>query len=189
MMNMEDTKIIELYEARDEGAIEATREKYGTYMNAIAYNITRSREDSEECVQDAYVKTWGAIPPAKPDSLKAFVGRITRNTALDRYSRNTAEKRGGSETDLIYEELAECLSEKAGSLPEDAVELKELTAIINEVLSTLSRDSRNIFVLRYWYMYSDAEVAEKLGFKEGKVRTSLSRTRAVIRETLIREGY
>ena len=186
---MEDLKIIELYEQRDEAAIEQTQLKYGSYLNAIACNILRSREDSEECLQDSYVKTWNAIPPAKPKSLKAFIARITRNTALDRYSSLTAEKRGGGETALVYEELSECLAEKAMGLPENELELKELTALINEMLKGLSKGSRNIFVLRYWYMYSDAEIAKALGCSESKVRTSLSRSRAVLKNQLAKQGY
>jgi RNA polymerase sigma-70 factor (ECF subfamily) len=186
---MEDQKIIELYEQRSEDAIAETRNKYGAYLKTIAYNILHNQEDSEECLQDTYMKTWNAIPPAKPNSLKSFIGRITRNAALDKYNKENAEKRGGGEIALVYEELSECLAAKVAGSPESEVELKELTALINDMLSDFSNDARNIFVLRYWYMYSDREIAERLGFTENKVRTSLSRTRAVLKDLLIEQGY
>lgn len=186
---MEDLKIIELYEQRSENAIEETRIKYGAYLKTIAYNILHNQEDSEECLQDSYMKTWNAIPPAKPNSLKSFIGRIARNTALDKYNKENAGKRGGGELDLVYEELSECLAAGTVETPESEFELKELTALINDMLSDFSEDARNIFVLRYWYMYSDREIASRLGFTENKVRTSLSRTRAVLKDLLKEQGY
>ncbi len=187
---MDDLKIIELYEARSELAIESTKAKYGAYMNTIAYNVLRSHEDSEECVSDSYMKTWNAIPPAKPKLFKAFLARITRNTALDLLEKKDAEKRGGGEIALALDELAECISGGIGDAdPALALEAKELGATINELLGTLKDDARRIFVLRYFYLYSVAEISEMLDVSAGKVSTSLCRSRSSLKESLEKLGY
>ena len=113
---MDDKSIIQLYFDRNEKAIEEAAAKYGSYCCAVAENILASREDAEECVNDALLKAWNAIPPAKPAVLRTFLGRITRNTALDLYKKKTAEKRGGGQFAAVLGELAECVS--GGSEPE-----------------------------------------------------------------------
>jgi len=185
---MEDLRIIELFEARDESAIIAAKEKYGAYMNSVAYNILRSHEDSEECLNDSYMKTWNAIPPAKPNNFKAFLARITRNTALDLYEKKNAEKRGGGELALALDELAECIA-GVDINPEKSLEMKELAADINDMLDTLKPEARKIFVLRYFYMYSVSEIADILRINSGKVSVSLNRSRAALKEKLEGLGY
>jgi len=184
---MEDLRIIELFEARDENAIIAAKEKYGAYMNSVAYNILRNREDSDECLNDSYMKTWNAIPPAKPNNFKAFLARITRNTALDLYEKKNAEKRGSGEVALALDELAECIA--GNENPEKSLEMKELAADINDVLETLKPEARKIFVLRYFYMYSVLETADRLRISSGNVSVSLSRSRAALKEKLEGLGY
>jgi len=187
---MEDNKIIELYEKRDELAISETNNKYGRYMNTIAFNVLRNKEDSEECVSESCLKTWNAIPPAKPNSFKAFIGRITRNTALDCLEKQTAEKRGGGEVALALDELAESISSFSMDVdPNGELEAKELSELINEMLESLSTEARRIFVLRYYYLYSVSEIAERLEVKAGKVSTSLSRSRSILAGLLKKEGY
>ena len=112
---MEDNKIIELYFARSEEAIKQTELKYGNYCFLIARNILSSREDAEECVNDTYLNAWNSIPPNRPDPLKTFLGRITRNLAINRYIRIRAKKRSG-ETDLLFEEVCEFLPDNRVSL-------------------------------------------------------------------------
>ena len=129
---MEDEKIIELYWGRDREAIAETNKKYGAYCMTVANNILQNREDSEECVNDTYFKVWNAIPPTRPKIFSAFLGKITRNLAFNRYRRDTAEKRGGGEMPLILDELSELVSGKDDV--ENAVELGELKADLNMFL-------------------------------------------------------
>ena len=184
---MEDSKIIDLYWARAEEAINESQNKYGPYCGRIAFNILADRQDSEECVSDCFLKAWGAIPPARPSCLRTFLGRITRNLALDRYEMEHAQKRGGGELALALEELSECI----GKEPDiDAhIEAAELTAILDRFLSALRPDVRKMFVRRYWYMDSIAGIAERYGFTESKVKTALLRARAELKIELSKEGY
>ena len=107
---MDDAQIVRLYWDRDERAISATAEKYGNYCAAIARNILSSNEDAEECVNDTYLHAWNSMPPRRPNILSAFLGKLTRNLSLNRYHRNTANKRGGTEVPLVLEEIAELVS-------------------------------------------------------------------------------
>ena len=102
---MRDHEIIELYWARNESAIAATAEKYGSYCHTIAYNILRNKEDAEECANDTYLGAWNSIPPQRPNRLSIYLGKITRNLALNRYKRYTAEKRGHGQVVLALSEL------------------------------------------------------------------------------------
>lgn len=140
---MEDSEIIDLYFNRSEAAISETRLKYGKYCYAIAYRILDSELDAEECVDDAYLSVWGLIPPQRPVCLKAFLGKITRNIALNRYDHNNAAKRS-SKFEVIIDEYFECTH--GGSVFDSDIEIKEL---INNFLSTLSKRNRNIFLQRY----------------------------------------
>ena len=184
---MEDSQIIQLYWDRDESAIPATSEKYGNYCTAIAKNITGSLEDAEECVNDTWLSAWNSIPPHRPVVLVAYLGRITRNLSLNRYRRNTAEKRSGGEMSTVFDELEECVSGRYD--PTERVETQELMDTINHFLETLPEEKRNIFVLRYWYAESIADIAARLGKKEGAVSMTLSRMRAQLRQYLLEGGH
>ncbi len=180
---MDDRSIVKLYMDRSEDAVKATSEKYGRYLTAIANRILRSPEDAEECVSDSYLKIWNAIPPADPPVFRAFIARITRNTALDRYDAVTAEKRGAGEPELCYDELAECLSSEGdyGSV--------EFAEILNSFLGGLSEENRRMFIRRYWYFDSIAELAEEFSCGESRVKTALFRMRKEFGEKLSEEGY
>ncbi len=183
---MEDIRIIELYSARSERAIAETATKYGAYLNKIAFNILHDNMDAEECVSDTYMNVWEAIPPAFPKVFKSFIGKITRNLALDRYEKNTAQKRGGGRVPECLEELAECVggsSEGAGFTEE-----LEISEILNDFLEGLKPDTRKIFVRRYWYMDSIKEIAEGYSLGESNVKTTLFRVREQLREYLEKEG-
>ncbi len=184
---MQDTEIIELYWARSERAIPATSERYGSYCSAIAWNILHSREDAEECVNDTWLNAWNAMPPHRPSILSAFLGRLTRNLALDRCQRNTAEKRGGGEVPAILDELSECVS--GSEDVEGSVERQEVLAAINAFLRQLPERNRQLFLCRYWYSDSVANIAERFGMKENAVSKSLGRTRAALREHLQKGGF
>ena len=180
---MEDGQIIDLYWNRDQRAIPETDGKYGRTLHGIAWNLLRSREDAEECVNDTYLRAWEAIPPARPGALRAWLGRITRNLSLDRWKRRGAEKRGGG-AEALLGELEDCLPGTAGRSVEDL----ELAELLNAFLRGLSREGRAMFLRRYWYGQSVAEIAGAFGCGEGKVKSALFRSRRALREYLEKEG-
>ena len=184
---LNDERIVRLYWDRDEGAISATAEKYGKYCAAIAQNIIGVREDAEECVNDTYLRAWNSMPPHKPQVLSAFLGKITRNLAFDRYKRRAADKRGGGEMSAVLDELSELISDTEEL--EDALYKKELISAINVFLGTLSSDKRCIFVRRYWYADSVSDIAVRLGKKEGAVSMMLGRLRRQLRDYLTERGF
>lgn len=184
---MLDEQIIELYFERKESAIAETDVKYGRYCTTIANNILHNAEDSEECKNDTYMKTWSVIPPKKPDNFRAFLGRIARNLALDMYEKLHRKKRDINSTEAILDELAECIPDPNADV-ERISEDSELRDAINAFLGTLSEDSRKIFVRRYWYASSVEEIASDYGFGKSKVKMSLSRTREKLKEHLESEG-
>lgn len=183
---MEDTAIIDLYWARSQQAISASEEKYGAYCHTIARRILDREEDAEECVNDTYLRAWEAIPPARPGAFRIWLGQITRNLSLDRWKSLRAEKRGGG-AELLLGELEDCLPASGGG-PERELEDQELAELLNVFLRGLSREGRAMFLRRYWYGESVAEVALALGCGEGKVKSSLFRSRKALREYLEKEG-
>lgn len=184
---MKDNEIVALYIARDETAIDITDKKYGSYCFVIANNLLGDRQDAEECVNDAYLKTWNAIPPAQPQNLKIFLGRITRNLALDRFRANNRVKRGGGELLTPLDEVVELVADTT-ELSDDGAE-REFVELLSNFLKKLSVRERNIFIRRYFYFDSAACIAEMLGLRESNVNMILSRTRKKLRELLRKEGY
>lgn len=182
---MEDNEIIGLYFARSEQAIEETASKYGPYCHTIAYHILESNEDSKECVNDTYLHVWNVIPPQKPNSFRAFLGRITRNLALGKYRAKHAQKRGGGNVELALEELREAAS---CLLPEDAIYEDELVQLIDAFLEGLTPQARVFFVRRYWYLSSVKEIAADYRVSVSKVKMSLLRSRNTLKTRLEREG-
>lgn len=184
---MEDSRIIDLYFARDEQALYETEQKYGRYCFSLANAILSNTEDSEEVVSDTYLKTWDAIPPRRPVVFKMFLAKITRNLAFTRWRAATAQKRGNGEMSVVLDELAECIP--APGAPEDALKLKELTAAIRAFLDTLSIREQNIFLRRYFFVEETEVIAARYGMRPDTVRRSLSRTKAKLKKYLIQEGY
>ena len=182
---MDDSEIIRLYFARSERAIRESRDKYGPYCAAIAYRILASIEDTEECVSDTWHRAWEAIPPASPADLRAYLGKTTRNLALSRLRERGAAKRGGTSVQLALDELGECVP--AGESPEDELLRRQLAESVNRYLETLPQEKRAIFVLRYWYLCSGAEIAKKTGIRETTVRTVLFRLRKQLKTHLEKE--
>ena len=180
---MEDYKIVDLYWERKEKAIAETEKKYGRLFRRIAGNILGSAQDAEECVNDAYVRAWESIPPQKPEKLSAFLGKITRNLALNRYAREHAQKREGG-MPLILDEVAELIADRSLPAPDDALAFREL---INRFLADLPPRTRIVFVKRYWYMYSTKEIAASCAISEGSVKMLLMRTRNQLKKRLEQE--
>ena len=180
---MEDREIIELYWRRSERAIACSEEKYGAYCRAVARQILRSLEDTEECVSD----TWlAAMPPHRPAVLRTFLGRLTRNLAVNRRIYDGAQKRGGGEVSLALDELRECAG---GDTAEEAFEAAELGRLIDRFLRGLSASECNLFLRRYWYLDSIDMLAARYGLRPGAVKTRLHRTREKLRTFLRKEGY
>lgn len=183
---MEDTNIVALYWQRSPQAIVETDGKYGAYCRSIAYRICRSREDAEECVNDTWLSAWNAMPDKRPDRLSPFLGRIVRNHALHRVESASRLKRGGGEAALALEELEECVA--APGDPAGQVELRELERAIDRFVASLPEDARRVFLARYWYLYPVAEIAQRLGYSESKVKSLLHRTRLRLQRSLREEG-
>ncbi len=182
---MDDNRIIALFFARSELAIQALAAKYGALCRRIAVNILADPQDAEECVNDTYLGVWNAVPPHKPDPLRSFVCRIVRNLSISRYHANTARKRN-SHYDMALEELEGML---CGATAEQALEEKELSRSINRFLDLLDERTRVMFVLRYYHACPVAEIAHKLGLRPNNVSVRLLRTRDKLREHLREEGY
>lgn len=183
---MDDQQIIELFWQRSENAIAEVDRKYGSYCHHIAWGILGSREDSEECVSDTWLRAWDAIPPQRPGDLATFLGKITRNLALDRYASRGAKKRGGGQLPLALEELRDCVP--AGDPTAQLIDRVVLTGALNQFLASLTPEARNIFLRRYWYFSSLREIAMDLGVSESKVKMSLLRSRGKLKKILQKEG-
>lgn len=175
---MEDQGIIQLYLQRSQQAIFETRNKYGAYCRAIARNIVANSSDIEECENDTYLAAWNAIPPNQPRRLPVFLGRITRNIALDKHGYNTAKKRS-RQLEVILEELEDCLP--AAETVETQYAAGETARLINEFLYGLEEGTRNLFIRRYWYADSIESLAGRFDMSSSKVKSSLFRTRNKLR--------
>ena len=179
---MDDKTIVALYWERAEAAIEHSQQKYGKYCYRIADNILHNHEDDEECVNDTWVRAWNAMPPERPTVLQAFLGKITRNLALDRYAHDRAKKRG-AEIDDVAEEFWQCVPNGELSLADQAA----LHQAINGFLATLPERTRIIFLQRYWYVCPIEQIAAETGLAPGNVKVILHRTRRSFKEYLEKE--
>lgn len=184
---MEDTKILDLYFARNEQAILETDRKYGPYCFSLARSILENDSDAEEAVNDTYFKTWNAIPPNRPKVLKLFLAKITRNLSFSRWRSLSAGKRGGGEMALVLEELADCIPSPV--TVEDTFNAKELAETIRSFLDTIPVREQDIFLRRYFFVEESETIASRYGMKPAAVLRSLSRTRAKLKQYLIKEGY
>ena len=182
---MDDKRIINLFFARSDKAIDELDKKYGQICKSVAENVLSDSRDAEECVNEAYLQLWNKIPPVRPTSLSAYLLKAVRNISINRHLHNNVEKRRGNYA-LCIDELSETVA-VSQSIEEDISE-KELTSYINEFLGTLDKMSRVIFVRRFWYMDSYESIAKVLGIREGAVRTRLSRTRARLKAFLDERG-
>lgn len=180
---MEDQQIIDLYFARSETAIAETERKYGNYCRSIAGNILHDGSDSEECVSDTWLRAWEAMPPQRPTRLGAFLGRITRNLALDRWRARNSRSRGGG---AVSEELDECLT--TGDPTEAMTDRVVLTQVLDRFLAELPEKKRKLFLRRYWYFSSVEELSRDFGMSRSNVKMTLLRLRRELKELLIREG-
>lgn len=183
----EDKLIVDLFWNRDENAIRILADKYNSDFVRISYNILNSREDSEECVNDAYLNTWNSIPQARPNSLYAYVGKIVRSLSINRLKSVNARKRGGGNSDLLLSELQECLA--AGGSADETAECRELAGYISEFLWSVKRRDRALFLERYWCGMTVKDIAAKYQMTHKKVESILYRCRTKLRIYLEERGY
>ena len=181
---MEDTNIVDLYLLRDEAAISQTKEKYGKRLYTLAYGIVKDAQSAEECENDTYMAAWRSIPPHEPRSyLYAFLARITRHVALNVCRRSKRQP-------MICElsaEMEECIP--APNSGECLLDDMTFSEAINGFLGNLKEEKRNIFIRRYWYLESTADIARRFGISESKVNITLFRCRNQLKEYLKKEGY
>ena len=187
MQPMDDGDILELYQQRDQRAISETQQKFGGLCMQMACSLTGSRQDAEECLNDALLRLWENIPPAQPQSLGGYLMTVCRNLALDCRKLRFREKRGSGQNSLNLDELAECIASKEH--PEDTFDKRALSEAIGRFLDTQPAEARVMFVMRYWSCLSVQEVAKECGAGESKVKMTLLRTRNKLREFLEQEGY
>lgn len=181
---MDDHQIIKLFLGRSQQAVDSLEKKYGRLCKAISYNILRNVQDAEECANDAYLAVWNTIPPKVPDSLPAYVAKITRNISLKKYRENTAAKRDKS-YEVSLEEICECFKSQNNTC--DVVEAKELAAHINEFLKGLGKEDRIMFVQRYWFAREIPEIAESMKRSRNYINVHLYRVREKLRAYLREE--
>lgn len=183
---MEDSAIVERFLKRDESAVDLTAQKYGLSLRKIACRILEDMASAEECENDTYLEAWNRIPPNEPRTyLFAFLGRITRHLAIDICRKNASQKRHAVFCELT-QEMAECIGEDH---VENAINAEALHQLLNNFLSKHSRMQCNVFVRRYWYFDSIADISKRYGYSQSKVKTMLFRLRKELQEVLKREGY
>lgn len=181
---MDDSGIISLYWKRDEQALAETARKYGGLCYGISYNILKDHQDAEECVNDTYTHAWNAMPPQKPQSLRAFLSRIARNLSINVWRAKNTLRRGGGRMTVLLEELTQC----TGDGPEAAMEAAELSRLLDQFLRSLPQKDCAVFLRRYWYAESVEEIAEACGLALGSVKSSLFRSRKKLKAFLEKEG-
>lgn len=182
---MEDQQIIDLYWARSQQAVVETERKYAPYCRQVAYQILRSAQDADECVNDTWLRAWNAIPPQRPVRLQAYLARLTRNLSLDRLDQRQAKKRGGS-MGVLLSELSECIP--SPDTVERVMENREISHAISAWLRQQPERSRVAFVRRYFYADSLSQIARRVGLSEGGVKSLLHRQRGSLRQYLEQEG-
>lgn len=175
---MEDAEIVDLYWSREERAIQETDRKYGRMLYILSDRILRSPEDAEECLNDAYVSAWNSMPSNRPTYLGSYMAKIIRNLSLNRYERNLAQKRGGN---VVMTELSECIP---GEDPEETLRGEEIRRILNRFLEGLDKEKRVVFVKRYFFSESLAEISAATGLSEGKIKSILFRLRQRLKQEL-----
>ena len=179
---IDDEKIIEMFFERSEQGIRELDIKYGKICHNLSYNIVNSRQDAEECVNDAYLGVWNAIPPTRPNPLLSYIVKIVRNISRKIYWRKEAAKRSGH-YNIALEEIEGYIADK--KTVEDEIEVRELTRIIGEFLDTLTLENRVIFMRRYWFADSYKDIAEFVGLSEKNISVRLTRIREKMKQYLI----
>ncbi len=182
-----DNAIVELFWERDENGLNLLKKKYGKALTDISYRIVNNKSDAEECVNDAYLRTWNSIPPTRPNSLLAYTGKIIRNLSIDYLKKKTSKKRESDNFSMLLSELEDCIN--SNDNVETEVEYKELSHNISIFLKKQTREYRYYFIERYWYAKTIKEIAEKYSATEKRVESVLYRCRKKMRSFLVERGY
>ena len=183
---MDDRALVKRFFSRDENAIAEAKQRYGSYCLYIAQNILCDKDDAEECLNDVLLAAWNSIPPQEPSNLKTYLGKLTRESAIDMFRKKSAKKRNGGEALLSLDELEEVIGQ---SSVEEAFGAKELSRLISSFLYSLREDERNVFIRRYYYYDPVKSICERYGFGKSKVTSLLKRTRDKLADYLKKEGY
>ena len=182
-----DRDLVQRFFERDENVLADVEARYASYLFTVANNILHNAEDSEECVNDAYLSAWQKIPPYRPPVLLTFLAKITRGHAIDRWRQRKSLKRGGNQYTMPLDELADVV---AGNENVTAtVEVSELAASISTFLAAERKLVRRVFVCRYFYCDKIDDIARMVGRSEGGIKAMLHRTRAKLKEKLMKEGW
>ena len=179
---IEDEKIIDLFFNRSEKAIQELDIKYGKVCHKLSYNILNNKQDAEECVNDAYLGAWNAIPPTRPNPLLSYIVKIVRNISLKIYWRKEAAKRSSHYT-IALEEIEAYIADT--NTVEAEIEARELARIIEAFLDTLTTENRVIFMRRYWFSDSYKDIARLVGLSEKNISVRLTRIREKMKQYLI----
>ena len=182
---MKDDKIVNLFWNRDEDAIVQIAVKYGAYCHSIAFNILSIKEDAEECVSDTWMSAWNSMPPQKPTNLRIWLGKVTRNCALNLWNRNHAKKRYNGMEELL-DELADCLP--SNDSISQTLQAKELNAIINNWIKSLSESDKALFIRRYWGGESLTDLAKNWHTTPAKLAQKMYKLRCELKSVLQKEG-
>ena len=182
---IDDEKIIEMFFERSEQAILELDHKYGKVCHKLSYNIVNNKQDAEECVNDAYLGAWNAIPPAKPDPLLSYIVKIVRNISLKMYWRKEAAKRSSIYT-IALQEMEACIADQ--KTEENEIEARELAHIIENFLDTLTVEDRVIFMRRYWFSDRYKDIAGQVGLSEKTISVRLTRIRQKMKRYLVERG-
>lgn len=183
---MTDEEIIALYWERSERALAETQRKYGRYCGRVAANVLGSREDAEECLNDALYAAWNAIPPERPDRLSAYLARITRNHALTRLKARRRQKRGSGEAEVLLSELEDCVP--TGDFADRLIDSRHIGGVISEFLREQTEVNAAVFTERYFYCKTIAEISRESGFTKSKVTAILFRMREKLKLALYEKG-
>ena len=172
---------MQLFE-RSEQALWELDQKYGNLCRSLSYRIVNSRRDAEECVNDAFLGAWNAIPPAKPNPLLSYLLKIVRNLSLKCYWKKEAAKRNSIYT-IALQEIEACIADR--DTVEEELEARELARIIESFLDTLTAENRVIFIRRYWFSDSYDDIAKRVGLSEKNISVRLTRIRRKLKDYLI----
>lgn len=184
---MEDSLIIDLYFKRSEEAIKETDIKYHQYCENIGYHILKNHQDTEECINDCYFKTWNAIPPTRPNSLQSFLGKIMRNLSLDCYRKKHSQKRGGNEFGILLSELNECIPSNDSVW--DSYNSKMLSEAIDKFLNEIPEKQCIVFIKRYYFCKSIKEIGKECSMTTTHVKVLLFRIRSALKRYLEMENF
>jgi len=185
---LDDNQILDLFFERREEALDHTKRKYGNRLMRSAMNILYNNQDAEECVNDTLLRAWRAIPPGRPAMLGAFLAKISRNLAINKWRSKSTERRGGGETPLMLSELEDCIPSPIGGIPEAEYDSRIVSEAINEFLGSLDQTARVVFVLRYFHGESIAGICARFNMSDSKTKSLLFRTRKKLKTHLEKEG-